>query len=439
MTTNGPWSELRNPRKPIAESDFRASLGSQAHDFQLLANGFLEQTPEQWTQRQLQHLCQVSDSLETFLDDHGARENKTFFPARELVAFSRWLALAMSGVVHLHSRAASYALSDPEWVEEQLLPLSRKAALNLGGALLRTLEGIRGFWGDQGMPWPNGATRMEALSAFGAKTRLPRDLMAVRSEYDDGSVAASMAGRLLNLVQPLQENPPRKVEGREQLAEVVQRYCREEQCRRFEGRVHNLQSAYDNLVRGSVEEKKMPEIRQIRGAASLALHLFEAATALSHLAGRHRLDQFLAADGKPVVSQELIHEILVNYCVLGAYRALEKAIPCAKKVLERFTEAQQVELHLPDSVTLHARPLTLIVKVVNHYRVPVEASIGGNSCPANSMMQLLVLAGSNPEARSMVFSGDRRVLEDLELLFEASLGEEGLDRLPKGLGYLTPA
>jgi hypothetical protein len=37
-----------------------------------------------------------------------------------------------------------------------------------------------------------------------------------------------------------------------------------------------------------------------------------------------------------------------------------------------------------------------------------------------------------------VFTGDERPLADIQLLFEAGLGEEGLESLPNELEYLRP-
>ena len=48
----------------------------------------------------------------------------------------------------------------------------------------------------------------------------------------------------------------------------------------------------------------------------------------------------------------------------------------------------------------------------------------------------MILAGSNPDVRTLEFRGDTHPLEDLRLLFEAGLGEWGMDRLPDALSYL---
>ena len=45
-------------------------------------------------------------------------------------------------------------------------------------------------------------------------------------------------------------------------------------------------------------------------------------------------------------------------------------------------------------------------------------------------------AGANAGARKITFEGDRLPLEDLAVLFQHRLGEDGLDGLPDRLAYL---
>ena len=66
----------------------------------------------------------------------------------------------------------------------------------------------------------------------------------------------------------------------------------------------------------------------------------------------------------------------------------------------------------------------------------MEIEIAGGTANAGSILEVMILAGSNPEVRILDFRGDTRPLEDLRLLFEAGLGEWGMDRLPEALDYL---
>ena len=44
--------------------------------------------------------------------------------------------------------------------------------------------------------------------------------------------------------------------------------------------------------------------------------------------------------------------------------------------------------------------------------------------------------GSAPETQVFLFRGDENPLRDIQILFEAGLGEYGIDELPPELGYL---
>jgi phosphotransferase system HPr-like phosphotransfer protein len=253
------------------------------------------------------------------------------------------------------------------------------------------------------------------------------------------SQAARLAGRFIHLASQFDTTKPYRVEDHTELREIMDRFCREEQCRRIESRIHNLQSVYDSQIAGGAEEGKHPAIRQLRGAASIALHLFETATALSHLYGRHKMDSFLDGDGKVILSEITIGKLVINTCSVCAYKVLKETAVVADELLKELTEVESKTLEIPEGVNLHARPISLIVTVVNQHRTPVEAEIEGDKCSAASIMQLLVMAGGHPKVRAIRFTGDRRSLRDLELLFAARLGEDGFDKIPKELSYLIPS
>jgi phosphotransferase system HPr (HPr) family protein len=92
-------------------------------------------------------------------------------------------------------------------------------------------------------------------------------------------------------------------------------------------------------------------------------------------------------------------------------------------------------LSMPDGVTLHARPLALIVQVARHYGTPLEIAFDGEKCSANSLMALILVGGRHPRPKEIRITGDARALHDLELLFGSGLGETGRV-LPAELDYL---
>ena len=97
----------------------------------------LEPNTKQGTQRRRYQLSQAGTDLETYLDDYGAKENRQFFKCRELIAILRWSSAAMSGLVHLHARIGSYQIVQSDWINNNLDPLVRTSALELGDAISR--------------------------------------------------------------------------------------------------------------------------------------------------------------------------------------------------------------------------------------------------------------------------------------------------------------
>ncbi len=446
MKSVRPWSDRRRPRTVISEEEFKPLLASQAHGLLELSNGLLESTPEQWNQRQLYHLYQSSAELETYLDDFAAQENRQFFPIRHLVAVSKSLAVAMSGLIHLHSRFPAYRFADPGWAERTLIPCVGRVAVSIGERISLALNGLRERWTDLGMVWPDGALRVDSLAPPDPMLRLPRDLEDHRARrFSDGSgaepsesPAAGIAQRFLDLYRNFERNRPRRLQGLDDLRRIRARYCTEVQCRRFEARIHNLESAYDSSVAAGPEEERFPDLLELRSSIGVALHLFEAATALAHLFERHLVDDRPRIRGQAVLREEELLQLIINDCVVTAFESMTHAVPVAAEVQEALSERLSAELVLPEGASLHARPVSLIVAVVSHHHSPVEAQIEEDRCSAASIMQLLVLVGRHPTARSMMFHGKRPVLEDLKALFEAGLGEDGLEGLPERLSYLRP-
>lgn len=443
---NSPrWTDHLPRRAELTEEEFRFLLAGQAGDFLLLSNGLLEAAPEQWSQRQIYHLYRAATDLETFLDDFGARENRAFFPIREVTALVRWLALAMTSLVHLDSRVQSYQLADPAWASEVLAVRVRRGALELGELVLRALQHMREAWLSNGMTWPGHVLRVDSLMPSGLRPRLPRNVLEDRERLDGDLVgthpAARLAASYLLLLETLDRLGTKPVVGLASLRQFVAARYTEELARSYEARVHNLQSSYDSFVAGRQEEAEHPELRVVRGSVSQALHLFEAGTCLAHLYerhdvyGRHAARVFFAH----LIPEEKLLDILVNTCTITAYDGLLRCRAVAEGILRKLTRQVAVDLDLPPGASLHARPISLIVSVVNHHGTPVEMEIAGKKASAASIMQLLMLAGANPDARRVRFTGDEEALRDLRDLFAIGLGEGGLDALPPRLEYLKPS
>ena len=121
---------------------------------------------------------------------------------------------------------------------------------------------------------------------------------------------------------------------------------------------------------------------------------------------------------------------------MAAYRSLEVGAESAKALLSELVEETYVYAKLSRGVQLHARPLSLLVRLTQHHGLPISMSSEGAVASTDSLMQLLLLSDQRPNTREFRFDGDSAVLEDIMLLFDANLGEDGIDTLPEELDYL---
>lgn len=439
-----PWAERRPKKQTISIEEFRDQLGRQGEELARLANGLLATSPEAWTQRHLVHLYRSATEVESFLDAHGARRNEAFFRSREVLAIVRWLSAGLSSLVHLYGRLPSYEVANEAWVEETLAPQVRDAALRQGEILQRALQGLQAEWLRAKVAWPEGELQVEQLAPLAGLVQLPNDRLAQIDAADPqagGAQGARTASRFLSLSKAWTSEATSPIEGLDALRTFMENFCTEEIARRYEARVHNLQSSYDTRVSGTQEESDHPDLKVLRGTASLVLHLLENVTALTHLYERHDIYE-RAGESRALfdelVPEEALLQVIVNDGVVAAYACLRQAEPIARALLDQLVETVEVPVSVPDGVTMHARPLSLIVGVVQKYGTPVELEVAGQTCSAASMMQMLVLVGSYPQERDYLLRGDPRPLDDLKLLFANRLGEDGCDGFPEQIAYLRP-
>ena len=433
-----PESSTRR-RVLLQEADFAEALGARGVEFASLGSELLAGGAADWGERRYYLLYRLSTELETFLDDHGARANATFFRIREAVAVARWLSLAASALSHLEARLSGYVFEPANWPEEALRMPLQSGLAKLNEYLAQSVQGIREEWVRAGAEWIPGDLADAAGESLAALV-LPADRdQHTAATGAESSQAARFVGRYLRFVEVWAAGARKPAEGPEELRRFMEEYCRETTARRFEAKAHNLQSEYDSVLAGSPELAAHPDLVVLRSAVSLCLHLLEAATALTHLYERHDVHE-RHGDSRALferlVDVEGLLNVVVNLCVTTAYACLKEAAPVAERLLPALTLQEERMLQLPDGIQMHARPVSMIVRVVAHHGTPVEMACGTERASAASMMSMLVLIGGQPDARSFLFRGDRAALDDLELLFAAGLAERGLDQLPSALDYL---
>lgn len=442
MKNPSPWADSEPRRRWMPPEEFVLLLEKAGLGFLIAVESLRRDPPESWVEGSLSTLVREARTLEAFLDAHGARANQAFYPLRKSVACTLWFSEALSCLVHLRGRLEVYPSADEFWTQRSLPENLEKTVKGLGEILIKTTQVLKKQWLGAGCAWNIEASESPP-SPIGLSQILVADRAVAGEPSDDATgtpsrPAARLANRFLGFFRSWSEEATQAPVRAEGQIRLLEEYCRERTVRSFKARAHNWQSDYDSLVLGTSEEQEWPSLRCLRGAMSQALHLLEATVALSHLFERHRPG--LATPQEDPTSTYLegkkFLDLFVEGCVLSAYRSLEVGAESAESLLSSLTKETYVFAKLADGVHLHARPLSLLVRLTQHYGLPVSMSVDGEAASTESLMQLLLLSGQHPSAREFRFDGDAGVLEDIALLFDSNLGEDGIESLPAQLSYL---
>ncbi|HPF12963.1 MAG TPA: HPr family phosphocarrier protein [Planctomycetota bacterium] len=423
----------------VPEREFTLLLQRVAQDFAAITSATLASTESRWPKRFYFRLQSEADELEVVLDDYGARHNRTFSVFTELTASIRGFALAGLSLTHLSKRLDAYGVVDSLPVDEG--QAARRSVERARAFAQETLRGLMQAWWREvealGMEIAPASESVQ-ISPESVRFRLPRNV-GQQELREDMQRIAEVASKYLQAHEMLADSglrPERDPFLRETLLAA---HCDEQTARVFEATVHNLQSAYDTYIGNTRLEAADTRLRHLRGHISTGLHLLESVTHLTHFVERHddgqrsdMAERFLSR----VVDRHQVQDILLHDLFLWARRLLGAGVELAQELLPRYTDLQSMVVELPDGLTLHARPASLVVGITTYHGTPVEMAIGDQCANASSILEVMVLVGSNPEAREYVFRGDSKPLNDIRLLFEAALGERGLDQLPAELAYL---
>jgi hypothetical protein len=424
----------------IPERAFIGLVQTQAQSFFRLINTLLSRDVRGWGKRHFNQLVIESEGLESFLDDYGARYNRTWCLMRELAASLRWFSLAGFSLAHLIGRLESYglvaSLSSTE-MDEARGALER-TRLFLGQSVRILLARFCEEADSLGLERTPETYPDDSLLGVAPRQRLPRNI-GQEDLVEENQKIAEVASKFLASCDLLEDLGIRRVGDPLRRRELLDRVCSESQARVYEATVHNLQSSYDTYIKNTVVEGRDERLPRLRGHLSTALHLLEAVTFLTHFVERHEggirseaAEQVIAG----VIDRERVQEVILNNLLVVADRFMQRGRGVAEELLHAYTNLQELEVELPVDLKLHARPAALIVGIVGHYGTPVELEVDGHKCNAGSILEMLVTVGSNPDARRYVFRGDENPLRDIGVLFKNGLGERGLENLPERLGYL---
>jgi phosphotransferase system HPr-like phosphotransfer protein len=421
----------------ITLEEFLQRTNEAAAPFLATVQGLIAAPPD-YTKHQYSTLLNEARSYETYLDDHGARENSEWEFHAELVASIRNLGISAFHVCHVLKRFKR------SYIEE----LDKKDVLFLKD-LAETLDFINESWRRLaleacreserlGLEVPPGKAPPTSSSDSRLDGKLPKSGEMVEVQEADTRMLALVrkTRKALGLARDFRVSTDLDSEA---LLEAIPTKIDVKKIQKIMNLLQGVQSDYDTYVRRTSLEEEHPCLPSLRGASATSLHLIVALRWLIHFYERH-LDPIRSSLIKKRMSElveksELL-DCAINHLYRGACDYLDKANTCAEELLTRYAEVERTELPLPKPVGFHARPATYVSLIVNEYGTDVFIIVGKERYSAKSVMALLEAGWilSDKGATSVVYEGDKRVLQDLRILAEHNYCED--QDIPRELSYL---
>ena len=229
---------------------------------------------------------------------------------------------------------------------------------------------------------------------------------------------------------------------------IVPDKVNEVEIRRFEMLVHNLQSSFDTYVIHGGYRFGNRKLKQLRGFFSCVFHLLQIIGRLLHFYERHltkagykniykQVQQRLA----DLVDPETLLDRTINYGLNYVCNYLTIGKELARQILNENIERSSIKVGIPVKLGFHSRPSLLVAKIVQRYGGQVELCVGTDRFDASSVLDIQWAGGkiSKEGIKEVVFEGDTRALQDIEILAGVNYGEDTMGKgvpLPKELTYL---
>ncbi len=424
----------------ISEDEFLILLQDRCGSFFQTFNAFrdLPVSSTEVTRKCYSSLNQEAEWLESFLDEHGARENKVWACFTEYIASIRNLVKAAFFCKHLVDRYPFYKLRDSEEKQKEFFEDSSKVLGFLNQSILRLFDKCVEEGISNKLAISESAINPDSFKLIEANKRLPKNAEEEEvSEQEDRIIdmleKMSTVGEMMEAIGVIPTDDP------ESLKSLVPNKLDEKNARMLMNLVHSIQSEFDTYIKSTPIEKEHEGLKGIRGYISMPLHLLEMMIWLIHFYERHE-DEIRKGEAKKAISQlvnkvELLSHV-VNYCFRYSLYYVHEGDKLSKELLNIFVKTVRYELPVPDPLGFHARPSTYVSKIVRRYDGEAWMLLDDEKYDAKSVMSLLQAGGmlADKGYKTALFEGDKRVLDDLKILASYNYCEER--EVPAELDYL---
>lgn len=399
-----------------------------------------------FSKRLYSKLVSSSHLLEDFLDYHGAKNNSRWYFYREMTASIRHLSLGGYAQQHIMSRIAFYGLGDvSEFVEEGYKTLSfiKSCISGLAPSILAEASNLE-------IALPEDHYDRYDFTSFLTGEKLESDIDAEDRERQKDHIV-KITSEFFKIAQEMDRFVFYEPLATEEIMELVPVKINEVMIRNYEFRVHNLQSYFDTYVIQSGYQEISGKLRVLRGYFSVVYHLLQIMGRLLHYYERHLHE--ISYKKVYIEVREKLTEIIdpvqlldrtINYAFYYVCQFLSDGQNIATEIMNENIQKGSITLPIPRNRGFHQRPSLMVAKLVAHFGGKVEMRLGEKRFDASSVLDLQWAGGeiSKEGIARVVFEGDIRALNDLEILASVNYGEDLMGRgtpLPESLSYLrTP-
>jgi phosphotransferase system HPr-like phosphotransfer protein len=396
-----------------------------------------------FTKKLYSKMTSTSQLLEDFLDFHGAKNSSEWYLYREYAAAVRHLTTAAYSQMHISNRMAFYLLSDTEEFQKEgasTLNFLNETLIKMAPVIMEEAQRLD-------ISMPDEKFSPGDFPGISTGEMLPFDIDDENKNQQKEHIVY-IASEFLNISKKFDEISFYEPYSPEALRNMVPSKINEVEMRRFEMLVHNLQSAFDTYVIHGGYRFGNRKLKQIRGHFSVVFHLLQVVGRLLHFYERHLHEAGYKDTYKRVndrlstlIDPQQLLDRTVNYAVYYVCHYMSTGKELAREILNENIEKSSITVGIPQKLGFHSRPSLLVAKIVQYYGGQVELCVASDRFDASSVLDIQWAGGKiqKENIQQVVFEGDRRALEDIEVLADVNYGEDTLGKgvpLPKQLNYL---
>lgn len=399
-------------------------------------------------------LISSSQLLEDFLDYHGAKNNRNWYFFRELAAGIRHLSKAGYSLKHVINRINFYEFSElPEFIDIGNVTLQEFIdAVNLTlDFFTQTLTAMAPVIIEEArrleIPIPTKGYSFTRFPRVVSKEILAYNINDHNKDIQKKNIV-KVANDYLNLAKYTERFEFFEPYSIKDIYKMIPVTINEVKTRRFEMRIHNIQSSFDTYIVHGGFKFGSNKLKSFRRAFSLGLYLLQTMGCLLHFYERHLYEVGYKSVYKQtynrissLIDKEIILDRTINFGLFYVCNFFSVGKRLAKEILNENVERSSITVGIPVKLGFHSRPSLLVAKIVQHYGGQVEMCVGDDRFDASSVLDIQWAGGKIQKENfsEVIFEGDIRSLQDIAILSKVNYGEDIMGKgipLPDNLEYL---